>query len=418
MRALIATALAAVLAAPPALAASELDRSRERLGDLRTRIGELNQGIAEAEQDRAQADRALEAAARALAESARALRETQARHRQTLAELERLAAEGTRLRARIERRREDVADWLRRHHRSGHDARLADIVVSRDPNQLARDAHYLQLIGRANLAVLAEQRADLEQLQGLAAAQAEQERTQARLADEQRRQQAATAQARAVHRAELAAIDRRLREQRSEHASLRLNEQQLGKLISRLEHQRAEESRRRASSAENTARRAAPEPGRSGDSPSTRGGARIERGDFAAPAGTAFRKLKGRLSAPVSGELLARFGSARSGGGPAWKGVFIRAAEGQEVRAVAAGEVVFADWLRGFGNLVIVDHGEGFLSIYGNNETILPRVGQRVTGGEAIASVGASEEQQGSGLYFEIRHLGEPVDPLDWVAGR
>ncbi|MBC7859206.1 MAG: peptidoglycan DD-metalloendopeptidase family protein, partial [Burkholderiaceae bacterium] len=110
----------------------------------------------------------------------------------------------------------------------------------------------------------------------------------------------------------------------------------------------------------------------------------------------------------------ARFGSKR-GDGPSWKGVFIRAAEGADVRAVAGGRVVFAEWLRGFGNLIIVDHGGQYMSIYGNNSTLLRRAGDAVKGGEPIASAGNSGGNEESGLYFELRHQGRAFDPSGWV---
>ncbi|MES2264770.1 MAG: peptidoglycan DD-metalloendopeptidase family protein [Pseudomonadota bacterium] len=132
-----------------------------------------------------------------------------------------------------------------------------------------------------------------------------------------------------------------------------------------------------------------------------------------APEG-AFAGLKGQLRAPVSGKLAARFGSKR-GDGPSWKGVFIRAAEGAEIHAVAGGRVVFAQWLRGFGNLIIVDHGGQYMSIYGNNQSLLRREGEVVKGGDAIASAGNTGGNEESGLYFELRHKGKEFDPAGWV---
>jgi len=110
-----------------------------------------------------------------------------------------------------------------------------------------------------------------------------------------------------------------------------------------------------------------------------------------------------------------RFGAPREGGGLSWKGLFIRSAQGTAVKAIAAGQVVFADWLRGFGNLVIVDHGEGYMSLYSNNESLYKQVGERVQPGDAIATVGNSGGQPDTGLYFEMRHQSRPVNPLLWV---
>ena len=129
-----------------------------------------------------------------------------------------------------------------------------------------------------------------------------------------------------------------------------------------------------------------------------------------------FEAMKGKLRLPIRGELSNRFGAQRASGGPTWKGLFIRSAGGQEVRAVASGRVVFSDWLRGFGNLLIVDHGQGYLTIYGNNESVLKQVGETVRGGDIVATVGASGGNAESGLYFEIRYKGKPFDPMSWVS--
>jgi len=117
----------------------------------------------------------------------------------------------------------------------------------------------------------------------------------------------------------------------------------------------------------------------------------------------------------VKGELMNRYGSPREEGGAVWKGLFIRASTGQNVHAVADGRVVYADWLRGFGNLLILDHGGGYMSLYGNNEGLLRQLGDPVRAGDAVAQVGATGGVEESGLYFELRHEGKPFDPVKWV---
>ena len=118
----------------------------------------------------------------------------------------------------------------------------------------------------------------------------------------------------------------------------------------------------------------------------------------------------------MKGELLAKYGTKR-GDGPSWKGLFIRAEEGAEVKTVADGQVVFADWLRGFGNLIIVDHGSQYMTIYGNNQAVLKRAGDTVRTGDVIASAGNSGGNEQSGLYFEMRHQGRAFDPSSWITG-
>jgi murein hydrolase activator len=129
-----------------------------------------------------------------------------------------------------------------------------------------------------------------------------------------------------------------------------------------------------------------------------------------------FRGFKGHLHSPVAGQLRNRFGASRADGGLSSKGLFFAASPGTEVHAIAAGRVVYADWLRGFGNLLIVDHAEGYMSLYGNNEALLKQVGDTVERADAIATVGASGGNPDSGLYFELRHKGKPFDPLPWIA--
>jgi len=127
-----------------------------------------------------------------------------------------------------------------------------------------------------------------------------------------------------------------------------------------------------------------------------------------------FAERRGRLPQPVRGTLVARFGQENPAGGT-WRGLFFAAAGGTPVQAVAPGTVVFSGWLRGFGNLLILDHGDDYLSVYGSNEAILKQVGDTVRAGEAVATAGATGGLAQSGLYFEIRHRGNPVDPLPWT---
>lgn len=143
--------------------------------------------------------------------------------------------------------------------------------------------------------------------------------------------------------------------------------------------------------AQQTARRAAPPP------PSTGNG------------------LRHGLTAPVRGTVQGRFGVDRPDGG-VWRGIVLRTAAGTPVKVVAPGTVVYASWLRGFGNLIIVDHGKQYMTVYAYNQSLLKQVGDTVAAGEAIATVGSTGGQVESGLYFEIRYRGTPVDPAQWLA--
>ncbi|MEO7774359.1 MAG: peptidoglycan DD-metalloendopeptidase family protein [Steroidobacteraceae bacterium] len=130
-------------------------------------------------------------------------------------------------------------------------------------------------------------------------------------------------------------------------------------------------------------------------------------------ANDAFAKVRGRLAWPVDGKLSARFGQTRAGG-VKWNGVMVATERGNPVRAVYGGRVVYADWLPGLGLLIIVDHGDGYLSLYGHNERLFKGIGEQVRVGEQLASAGDSGGRSRPELYFEIRRAGKPVDPLPW----
>ena len=131
-----------------------------------------------------------------------------------------------------------------------------------------------------------------------------------------------------------------------------------------------------------------------------------------------FSRHKGKLTWPVAGALVHDFGQPRAGGQLKWNGVVLAAGRGREVRAVYHGRIAFADWLAGMGLLVIVDHGEGYMTLYGYNETILKNTGDWVAPGDVIATVGDSGGQAQTGLYFELRQGTKPVNPRQWVTRR
>ena len=131
-----------------------------------------------------------------------------------------------------------------------------------------------------------------------------------------------------------------------------------------------------------------------------------------------FSALRGQLTWPVTGRLVHDFGQSRSGGNVKWNGIVVSAPRGREIRAIHHGRVIFADWLVGMGLLIIIDHGEGYMTLYGYNETTLKMAGDRVDPGDVIATVGDSGGQQQTGLYFEIRHRTKPLNPRRWFDGQ
>jgi septal ring factor EnvC (AmiA/AmiB activator) len=132
--------------------------------------------------------------------------------------------------------------------------------------------------------------------------------------------------------------------------------------------------------------------------------------------GVNFKKLKGKLKLPVKGKILHKFNTKRRLTGVRWKGIFIKSQEGNEVYAVASGKVVFSDWIKGFGNIIIIDHGKGYMSLYGNNDSLLKESNDIVNGGSVIALVGNSGGNLTNGLYYELRKNSKPFNPLKWTS--
>ncbi|PZQ42169.1 MAG: peptidase M23 [Ectopseudomonas oleovorans] len=202
---------------------------------------------------------------------------------------------------------------------------------------------------------------------------------------------------------DFASRDQRLKARQQEQA-------ELGRVLKTIEEtlarqaREAEEARKRALAAQQA------RPGNPASAPAS--GPLVSTG---AVYGGPFASARGKLPWPVDGRLVARYGTPRGGDARTkWDGVLIGAPAGTQVRAVHGGRVVFADWLRGAGLLVILDHGNGYLSLYGHNQSLLKNAGDVVKAGDPIATVGSSGGQEASALYFAIRQNGRPSDPAQW----
>jgi septal ring factor EnvC (AmiA/AmiB activator) len=131
--------------------------------------------------------------------------------------------------------------------------------------------------------------------------------------------------------------------------------------------------------------------------------------------GINFKKLKGKLKLPVKGKITKKFNSKRKDTGTRWKGIFIKSKEGNEVYSVASGKIVFSDWLDGYGNIIIIDHGKGYMSLYGNNQSLIKQQGDIIKGDSIIAIVGNSGGNSTNGLYYQLRKNSKPFNPLKWT---
>lgn len=374
---------------------ASVDGRRQELEGLRQRIEQLRKEIEQAAEDRSEVADALKQSEQRISDVNRSLRELSGRLRTLNRELDDLSGATRQAQADLDAQQERLAQLMRSSHAQGGNDALRLLLSGRDPAEVARNLVYLRYVGQARQAMIRDYQSTLAQLRALQTQTEEHRRKLDQARAEQIRQKKALEAQMRQRQAVLAKLSDQIRAQRRQVDTLVRDERRLSRLIERLS-------------------RLAVKPARPAQKPKSPPQQVTEVAD-ARLAHYDFDQLKGRLAMPVAGEILSRFGQPREGGGPAWKGVFIRAPQGREVRAVASGRVAFADWLRGFGNLLILDHGDGYLSLYSNNESLYKQVGELVRAGEVIATVGNTGGQEHPGLYFELRRHGRPFDPLSWV---
>lgn len=409
---------AAVAPTEPSSAPGMLDQVRQKLERLRTTFMRTERSRTEAEQALTDAEKSLAEAAREVSASEKAIR----RANQSLAELEARRAATER---RVRQGREDGERWLRAMYFLAPGDYLKMLLNQEDPGRagrLAGDYQYLMqrrsneiaawqavLVELADDARRIEERRD--ELSTLGAGQTAMRQRLALLKQER-------AQA-------LSVIAGQARGEQERIEELKRAEQRLSAVVEELRRadsatKTAPESPSRKSSA-TAAVPAEAVPAASGNAllpdemqalmPDTR---TPPRSADPANAAAGFAALKGSLPLPLDLIPAVRFGQSRPTGSLRTQGLVFHAEEGSPVRAVARGRVVYADWLKGFGLLLIVDHGDGYMSLYGHNRSTDKRVGEKVESGDVIASVGESGGQERPTLYFEIRHQGRPDDPLLW----
>lgn len=385
--------------------------AKEELQQLRSRIEALQKQMAGAEASRNEAADALRESERAISEANRDLAELDKSSTEVSKRSEALRGETRKASESLEVHQKNLARLLHaqhvRHGGSPPDA-IRLLLTGENPNDLARDLQYLSYVSRTHADAIRGMRDSMAQLKALAEETAAKAAELAAIGAEQNNQRKRLEAEKAKRAEVVTRLSRDIARQRGEIGAMQRNESRLTNLIEQL-----------AKVITRTPAPARPAPA----TPATPATARqrnerVPEPSAASTLAQAFSRLRGQLALPVRGELTGRFGSPRSDGGSTWKGVFVAAKPGEAVRAVAAGRVVYADWLRGFGNLLIIDHGESYMSLYGYNETLLKRVGDDIGGGEAVATVGNSGGGEDSGLYFELRHQGKPFDPLSWVRGK
>ena len=363
---------------------------QEKLDNLRQRITALQQNLEKTSESKSEAADALRESERAISNSNRTLAELTQQQQEANKNLQQLQQQMQKLEAGMQGQQTLLGKLLFQQYLGGKQEYLKLLLNNHNPDQVARDLRYYEYIARSRALQIKALRGNLAQTNAVA------EQARQKILEMARLQAAEKAQQRSLEKDKLArqrVLDkyaRQIKQQRHEIGRLQRDENRLSQLLQKLSEILTPTTRKKIFRNEQL-----PD----------------DRFD-----GKPFEQLKGKLVLPVKGEVANKFGSTRPDSSMLWKGLMLRAASGQAVKVVAAGRVVFADWLRGFGNLLIVDHGKGYMSLYGNNETLYKQVGDTLRGGDTVAAAGNSGGNEDSGLYFELRHKGKPLDPMKWIS--
>ncbi len=416
------------LAKPEDIAAQQTQAQRQR-EDLRGRIQSVQKELDAREADRKEAADALKASETAISQTSRRIAELATDLKQAQSELEDLQRQITRQQRVLGVRRDELSDQLRRQYSSGLSPWSA-LLSGDDPQELGRNLAYLDYVSKARADTVAALKKDIERLAQLEARADARQKDVARLVSETTQQKEALEAQKKERATVLARIEGQMQAQRAEATRLGQDEKRLSGLISDLDgqlkaaQQAAAEAERRAQEARKLelarkekaqreaeqARREADQARRAAEADNRRQAAEADNASLAPGKG-----LSKNVRWPLRGTVMARFGTDRPEGG-VWRGILVRADTGAPVQAIGGGTVVYSNWLRGFGNLLIVDHGQEYLSVYAYNQSLLKQVGDTVRAGDTVALAGSTGGQVDSALYFEIRHRGAAVDPIAYLA--
>ncbi|WP_225540720.1 peptidoglycan DD-metalloendopeptidase family protein [Xanthomonas sp. XNM01] len=404
-RVLVCAVLAAASCAP--LAAQDAAKTERELRKIRAELREIGQERRKLEGQRGEAAVGLRRIDERLGRSSRELAETEAalqRERQALAELQ---AQRTAMGRDLDVRRQRLGALLRGSYALGNHAPLKLLLAQDRVGDAQRALAYYRYAQRDHARQIEEIGQGLRALETTEAEIAARTATLVALQEQQKQRTTSLARDRRERASAARQIEQQYADRQEREKALGQDARSLERLLANLRAaaRRAEAERKAAE--QRAAREAAAQQG-------TRGGGTKTPPRVAASAPA---PKVGGLGWPASGDLLARYGGKLPDGRTS-SGVLIGASAGAPVTAVADGTVVFSEWMTGYGLILIIDHGNGYMSLYAHNESLLRDAGDRVKRGDAVARVGSSGGHGRPALYFELRRNGQPVDPTTWLQRR
>lgn len=391
-----------------ATAAKKVEQSKEALSDVQQRLEALKKELDNSQEAHKDAADALKESERAISEANKKLYQITQQQQQNKKTLSQLEAQSLSVNGTLAEQQKLLSNQLYEQYIHGQQSYVQMILQSENPSEIARDVHYFSYVAKARAELINKMQGNLDRINKLNNETAKALKEVAELKLRQMEERKVLENQKQAKSKVVKSLSQQIASQRGEIKKLARDEKRLSQLVERLAKIIPAKPKRKL--AKNNTANDRSEPARKRNEV-------VANNDAVPtyePGGASFATLKGKLRLPVRGEVTNRFGASREDSGISWKGLFIKASEGAEVKSVASGQVVFADWLRGFGNLIIVDHGDGYMSLYGNNQAVLKQVGDNVKTGDVLASVGNSGGNETNGLYYELRRQSRPFDPLSW----
>ncbi|MCB5188502.1 peptidoglycan DD-metalloendopeptidase family protein [Methylobacillus caricis] len=422
---LLAASLAAQQNALAAKTDKPVEKPKEALDEIHQRLESLKKELDSSKEAHAEAADGLKKSEKAISEANRKLNDLNQQQRESNEKLQALEQQRSAHETELGQQQKLLSQQFYQQYLKGQPSQVQVFLQQQDPNSAARQLHYYRYVSRARNQLIASVQSNISKLELLNAETSQTLERLDSLKDQQEKERQELQHQKTERDKLVKQLSSKISAQRNEIDKLKRDEQRLTQLMERLAKAAREQAAREKAAREKAEREAARQakeqqadkstgmPPKNTRKPSTSVG-RNDTLPSNAFDGTSFASLKGKLNLPVRGEITNRFGSSREDTGISWKGLFIKANEGSDVKAVASGQVVFADWLRGFGNLMIIDHGSGYMSLYGNNQALLKQAGENVKGGDTVAAVGNSGGNEQHGVYFELRYQSKPFDPLSW----
>ena len=364
------TCLTVLLAVTPALA----QQQEQELAELQQQIQLTERQLKQQQQQLEQAQQQLQQSDRDLAQASAAVHSTQQQRQQLSQRESELNSEKTQLEQKLQQQQQLLASQLKSAYSLGQHDYSRMLLNQQDASKLERVLSYYQYFNRARLQQLQQLNQTITALQQVLTELADKQQQLADTLRTLQNQQQQLSAAKAGQQAAVNKLQGTLRQQGRQLEYLRQNETSLQRTL--------DELRKLAQQARELV-------GLTGQ--------------------------KGKLNWPLKGALLQKFGEDREGGMSS-RGILIQGSEGATVQAIADGQVIYADWLKGYGWVIVLDHGNGYMSLYGHNQNLLKQPGARISAGEVIALAGMSGGQASAGVYFEIRDKGEAVNPLHWLS--